>query len=245
MAHELVESLDGYHPHFTTPDQDPQGIPYEICRWPDILTLCNSLEQQIKNSGINFTLVIRCLRGGNLPGQDLARRLKLPHDSIWITRYTGIGKTGRLRLKQEPQTPLAEELILGVEDIVDKGDSARFLHHYLTKRGVKHFALATLHQKPYTTTPADFIAAPPTSRWVVYPWEYPEFFSEKITAWDQPPSDSIATLHSLGFTSSEITATLSNPNGLVQAMDHLQLPHSPQLFALWQQTAAHSLAVLE
>ena len=139
--------IDGYHPHLTNPDQDPQGIPYEICRWPDITTLYASLEQQVRDSGINFALAMRCLRGGDLPGRDLARRLKLPHDSIWVTRYIGIGKTGRLKLEQKPQMPLAGKLVLGIEDIVDKRDSAEFLHRYFAKRGVKHFALATLPPK--------------------------------------------------------------------------------------------------
>ena len=120
--------IDGYHPHLTNPDQDPQGIPYEICRWPDITTLYASLEQQVRDSGINFAL-------------------KLPHDSIWVTRYIGIGKTGRLKLEQKPQMPLAGKLVLGIEDIVDKRDSAEFLHRYFAKRGVKHFALATLPPK--------------------------------------------------------------------------------------------------
>ena len=110
----------------TNPDHDPQGIRYTICRSPHIQALENSLQDQIRLSGIRFDAAILCLRGGAFGKKDAHDLGIALTDTITTVRYQGTRAT-RIKITQEPTINLHGLDTIVFEDVIDKGPSAQQL----------------------------------------------------------------------------------------------------------------------
>ena len=94
--------------------------------------------------------------------------------SIQIEFYTGIGTTSKTPvISQSLPVSIKDEDILIFDDIVDKGDTLALAKDYINYHGAKSITTATLIQKPWTTTKADFHARE-SKAWVIFPNEVRE-----------------------------------------------------------------------
>jgi len=78
--------------------------------------LCKALAEKIRESGIEFDLVVSPALGGLIPGYETARHLGVP--AMWVEREQGEFRLRRFELP-------ANAKILVVEDIVSTGLSIR------------------------------------------------------------------------------------------------------------------------
>jgi len=78
--------------------------------------LCKALAAKIRDSGIEFDLVVSPALGGLIPGYETARHLGVP--AMWVEREQGEFRLRRFELP-------ADAKILVVEDIVSTGLSIR------------------------------------------------------------------------------------------------------------------------
>ncbi|HEV7283244.1 orotate phosphoribosyltransferase [Kaistia defluvii] len=78
--------------------------------------LCKALAEKIRESGVDFDLVVSPALGGLIPGYETARHLGVP--AMWVEREQGEFRLRRFELP-------ANARILVVEDIVSTGLSIR------------------------------------------------------------------------------------------------------------------------
>jgi orotate phosphoribosyltransferase len=88
-----------------------------VFMYPDrTARLCKALAEKIRESGIEFDLVVSPALGGLIPGYETARHLGVP--AMWVEREQGEFRLRRFELP-------ANAKILVVEDIVSTGLSIR------------------------------------------------------------------------------------------------------------------------
>lgn len=80
-------------------------------------------------------VLILVLRGGMYFGVDLSRSLSeidCEHeiDTIGLQSYLEEGKNGNIKITSHPQSTLSDRDIIVVEDVLDSGDTMRFLRKY-------------------------------------------------------------------------------------------------------------------
>jgi orotate phosphoribosyltransferase len=79
-------------------------------------TLCKALAAKIRESGIEFDLIVSPALGGLIPGYETARHLGVP--AMWVEREQGEFRLRRFELPKDAR-------IIIVEDIVSTGLSIR------------------------------------------------------------------------------------------------------------------------
>jgi hypoxanthine phosphoribosyltransferase len=81
---------------------------------------------------------------------DLTRKLRIPHtlDVVEIAPYTG-GRDGGVRLLKDVDSPLEDQHVLVVEDVVDTGLTLHFLCRTLSLRQPASLGAVTLLDRPY------------------------------------------------------------------------------------------------
>lgn len=94
--------------------------------------------------------VIVVLKGAYFFATDLMRHLTVPIrvDFLQASSYSGMGSTGEVTLVKDITMPVAATDVLLVEDIVDTGLTAAWLHRHLAGHSPASVKLATLLDKP-------------------------------------------------------------------------------------------------
>jgi len=91
------------------------------------------------------------LRGGVLFFADLIRKLSTPVEAEFI-RTASYGNeqisSGTVRILSEPALSVQGRRILIVEDLIDTGQTLRFVRDYFCKKGAKEVEIAVLLDKP-------------------------------------------------------------------------------------------------
>ena len=86
-----IVTPDGNYPFpSSSPELDPLGISYEIMRWHDFELMVQVLGDKVEQDGKVYDAVVSLLRGGRYPGEELANKLFLPHDTIKVKLYRDI-----------------------------------------------------------------------------------------------------------------------------------------------------------
>jgi hypoxanthine phosphoribosyltransferase len=89
------------------------------------------------------------LKGAVFFTVDLIRKMKTPVDLefMQISSYLGTESTGVVNLKKDLEVSIENKDVLIIEDIVDSGNSMKFLVDYLKTKNPKSLKLATLLDK--------------------------------------------------------------------------------------------------
>ncbi|MCC6144469.1 MAG: hypoxanthine phosphoribosyltransferase [Candidatus Hydrogenedentes bacterium] len=100
--------------------------------------------------GADPILMIVVMKGSLFFAADLARALHraLSLDYIRAKSYAGTERTGAVHLLHLPETDLAGQHVLVVEDILDTGHTAVAVCDYLRSQGPASVRLCTLLDKP-------------------------------------------------------------------------------------------------
>lgn len=118
-------------------------------------------------------LLLGVLKGSFLFLADLARALAIPLevDFVQLASYgAGTESDGFVRFVRDVERPLHGRHVLVVEDIVDTGNTLRYLLGTLNSRGAASVRVATLLSKPSRrecAVPVDFIGFTVPNRFVV------------------------------------------------------------------------------
>ena len=85
---------------------------------------------------VDKLLVIAILKGAFIFAADLTRQLNIPHvvDFMALTSYGKSTSSGEVRIVMDLREPIQHEHVLLVEDIVDSGNTLRYLHRLLKDR---------------------------------------------------------------------------------------------------------------
>jgi hypoxanthine phosphoribosyltransferase len=85
---------------------------------------------------VDKLLVIAILKGAFIFAADLTRQLNIPHvvDFMALTSYGKSTSSGEVRIVMDLREPIQHEHVLLVEDIVDSGNTLRYLHRLLQDR---------------------------------------------------------------------------------------------------------------
>ena len=184
----------------STPELDPDGIFYEVMRWPDFQLMGGLLGEQVRRSGQKFDVVVSPLRGGVFPGTLVREALELPEvETIGLNHYQGVqarDEAARQELQVYKSITHPERIIrkrvLVVDDVNHTSTTLIGLRDLLLQQyNAASVATAVLHEKPaWRQIKADFVVRF-TDSWIVYPWEHLgsphhdrwEFFREKLPVW--------------------------------------------------------------
>jgi hypoxanthine phosphoribosyltransferase len=118
-------------------------------------------------------LLIGVLKGSFVFMADLIRQLDLPLelDFVRLASYgAGRESSGKVRLVQQPRTPIDNRDVLVVEDIVDTGVTTSFLLHYLKKKKPASLKLCALTDKPSrrrVRVPIDYLGFTVPNKFIV------------------------------------------------------------------------------
>jgi len=126
----------------------------------DIRKRVEELAKEIDRAFKEPFVVLGVLKGAFIFTADLVRELKSCKevDFVQIRSYRG-KERGEIKLLLEPKVPLKNENVLIVDDILDSGESLRFLKEYLSLKGVKEVKSCVLLKKGNRGSPveADFV----------------------------------------------------------------------------------------
>jgi hypoxanthine phosphoribosyltransferase len=124
--------------------------------------------------------LVGVLKGAFIFLADLARHLTIPHvvDFMAVTSYGKGGATaGAVRLLMDLRQPIAGDHVIIVEDIVDSGETLRYLYDTLKGRNPASLRTCALVQKKreQVGVPIDYLGFEIPDVWVVgYGLDYAE-----------------------------------------------------------------------
>lgn len=100
-------------------------------------------------------VVIGILKGAAIFMADLIRKVKLPLrvDFLRVSSYSAEGRSGDLRLEFDLTQSVADCHVLVLEDVVDTGQTLRFVRPHLLSKGALSVKFCSLLRK--TTSPRD------------------------------------------------------------------------------------------
>ena len=137
----------------------------------------NDLVYKIKESKNRFTKIVTLTKGGLIPARLIARDLEI--DEIYVM---GI-KLYTLENTATPEPIIYQRLdgdfkqydkILLIDDIVDSGDSIKYVKHYIENMEHKccNIKIASVFYKKKSKIAPDFYSkVVDNEEWVVFPWE--------------------------------------------------------------------------
>ena len=118
----------------------------------------------IKNKNINFDKMVVVSRGGFVPAAVIAYTLGIQDvDIVSIQSYIH-REAGKTIVHRAPKT---DEIVLVIDDIVDKGGTARALREYMP-----NMHLAVIYAKPRGLPLAStYVEEITQDTWPVFPWD--------------------------------------------------------------------------
>ena len=227
----------------TRPEQDPDGIVYEILDWDNFEALCVEVRSQIENGGEEFDLMLVVLKGGRSLGDEING---LPVDTVRVKRFHGVEVGSEPEILKWPDTPLEELVemkVLVVEDVLDERVTLKHLFsEVLPRDGNK---IAALHQKDEDENNpaeprADYLGRQLPVVWVHYPWEDAEFVVEKLgKAWNKDgrtAEENLRILLGLGFAQERVREVIfSAGEELMEAFAQAELDYDEEMVDGWRE----------
>lgn len=143
-----------------------------------------SLAQEIDRdyAGADRLLLVGVLKGAFIFLADLARRLVTPHvvDFMAVSSYGMTATSGAVRIILDLRVPIQGEHVLLVEDIVDSGNTLRYLQQVLSSRNpasLRTCALSRKERPEALNVPIDYLGFTIPDIWVVgYGLDYADTF---------------------------------------------------------------------
>ncbi len=138
--------------------------------WEDFHRDCRSLAARLVGRA-PFAGLVAVTRGGLVPAAILARELAIRVvETISLASYGDEREQGALELLKDV-SPVFRATggagLLVVDDLVDTGETARFLRGHLPRAH-----LAAVYAKPRGLPELDtYVAAVPQDTWIDFPWE--------------------------------------------------------------------------
>lgn len=161
------------------------GIAFTLLTWQDVDEITRELAEEVRQSGKVFDRIIAVANGGLTMARHFGDQVGLRKISLIQTAfYAEINETSREpQLLQPLVVNVKNERLLVFEDIVDTGRTLEFLRPLLmSEYGAGEVQVATLIQKPWTTSKADFVAREMDS-WIIYPYETQESIRSLQKKW--------------------------------------------------------------
>lgn len=116
-------------------------------------------------------LVIGVLKGAFIFAADLTRQLSIPHvvDFMALTSYGRSTSSGEVRIVMDLREPIENEHVLLVEDIVDSGQTMRYLDRLLKDRNPASVRTCVMVKKhgDRLKLPIDYVGFDIADVWVV------------------------------------------------------------------------------
>lgn len=137
--------------------------------------MAESLAGRIKDSRVEFDLVIGILRGGGPLALVVADRLGLKVDFINVKSYTGVNERKQPRVLSTITEDINGKRVILVDDLVDEGTTMRFVVTYLASNySPSLISTSSLFIKPWSSFKPDYYLDV-VKEWIVFPWELCEF----------------------------------------------------------------------
>lgn len=126
----------------------------------DLLFTKEEIENRISELGTEITkyfekednglVVVGILRGSTIFFSDLIKNINLPIliDFMAISSYGNSSSSGVVKIIKDLEEDLSGKNVLIVEDIIDTGNTLKYLLQYLTDRGAISVKVASLLDKP-------------------------------------------------------------------------------------------------
>lgn len=117
----------------------------------DIKKMCQKLGKQLTTDYAGkYPLVVGVLKGAVFFMTDVTRQMdvKMQNDFMDVSSYgDGFGSSGKITLDIDLQANVKDRDVLLIEDIVDTGQTLKYMKDLLTKRGAKSVKCCALLNK--------------------------------------------------------------------------------------------------
>jgi hypoxanthine phosphoribosyltransferase len=155
----------------TTPHPDIERVLIDA---ETIQARVREMAQQIERdyAGAQRLILVGVLKGAFIFLADLSRTLSIPHvvDFIAVSSYGLTASSGAVRLIMDLRVPVEGEHVLLVEDIVDTGNTLRYLQEVLASRHpatLRTCALSRKERPEAMDVPIDYLGFTIPDVWVV------------------------------------------------------------------------------
>jgi hypoxanthine phosphoribosyltransferase len=152
-------------------------ITKDFVNWNSIHLYCQTIANKVKKPN----LIIGIAGGGLIPTSIIARHLKCYNILYIALRSYNIDNTqsNEMEMYHVPEMSFQDrdQQVLVIDDILDTGNTFKYMDWYLKSRDFKNIQYAALHHKIKDTNiqhiPNDFIYGTQcqNTSWIEYPWE--------------------------------------------------------------------------
>ena len=148
-----------------------------LVSWFDVEDMCYNIICNTKNiNSDNFIISIG--KGGLVPGVIIANKLGAKRLYNWgISSYDGNNQSSSMIPYQSiNMDDMKEQQILIVDDILDTGNTFKYIHDVFTEHEITNITYVTLHKKlditnQYTPPNHSYATTAQADQWIYYPWE--------------------------------------------------------------------------
>jgi len=148
---------------------------HKFVDWFEVITICKTFTQTCNDRNINdFTDIVAIARGGLIPAQILAYRMKIPKiHSYGIKFYKDERLDDDPIVYQTPEEVFSDGHILVVDEVCDSGKTFEYvIDDLLSNNPASTVTTFCLHYKPCSTYKPDFVGETVDSKiWIDYPWD--------------------------------------------------------------------------
>jgi hypoxanthine phosphoribosyltransferase len=150
---------------------------------------------QVKSPSDQITRALIVTMGGMLPGVLLHDHLAqschntpaIQFGTVGVSRYAGPGEVlGEPRINNDASIPIDGESVLLVDDLIDRGDTMRFLTEHLLSLGARKILKLVVYVKPAarSSVGADFFFGELAQDiWIITPRELVETLVKRVPVW--------------------------------------------------------------
>lgn len=148
-------------------------MPVQRVTLDEVVTHCDRVARQIRDSGFQPDTVVAVARGGFGPARFLCDFLDVSRLLSLQVRHYGAGAHAEAaaQVSEGLCGDIAGRQVLLVDDVNDTGDTLEAAVPYLLQRRPAVIRTAVLHEKANTSRTADFKSGHIEQwRWILYPW---------------------------------------------------------------------------
>lgn len=145
-----------------------------LLSWDDFGKLSKNFSHALKSQYKgNIDVVIGIAKGGLPPSLQIANELGAKWDSMRVSSYIADGIRGDMTLVHDIHTDISGKTIMIVDDIVDEGNTMRFVKDYLSKKYSPKMIITTalILKRGSHFKPDNY--AREADKWILFPWEAP------------------------------------------------------------------------
>ena len=143
---------------------------FRYISWSEYGNLAEALAEKVRANGKVYDLVVGIARGGIPVAMVVSDHLNVKIDFVNVKSYDDIGRRSPPRILSTLTEGVAGKRVLLVDDLVDQGDTMRFMKKYLLDQKPKSLESAVMFKKPWSTVEPDYYLES-VSEWLVFPFE--------------------------------------------------------------------------